>query len=373
MTSGGADIEGEAAAAAGERHLCLNCGTVLLDAYCQRCGQHAHVHRTLGAFWHDLSHSVLHFEGKVWRTLPLLAWRPGELTRLYAEGQRARFVSPIAMFLFSVFLMFAIFNSLGAYAFRDRDAKAAPGTVDSGRVRADSVAELEQDFKGERAENVSELSDLAAAREKVLARGGDTAPIDADVAAIRAEMATDQRHFAEVVALEQAEERRRIAHKQPIAGVAVHAGGPSVFGWLDEGYQRAKRNPKLLAYKLQSSAYKFSWALIPITAPFMWLLFLHRARYRRYRLYDHFVFVTYSLAFMSLWAVFYTFLKVGGMLGPPALIPFLIPPIHLYRQLRGAYALGRWSALWRTVAMMIFAFIAGGLFFMLLLTVGVLG
>ena len=40
------------------------------------------------------------------RTLPMLAWKPGELTRRYIDGQRARFVSPIALFLFCVFLMF---------------------------------------------------------------------------------------------------------------------------------------------------------------------------------------------------------------------------------------------------------------------------
>ena len=37
----------------------------------------------------------------------MLAWRPGELTRRYIDGQRARFISPIALFLFCVFLMFA--------------------------------------------------------------------------------------------------------------------------------------------------------------------------------------------------------------------------------------------------------------------------
>src|SRR5215218_3145918 len=96
---------------------CLNCGAALTGPFCAECGQHAHVHRTLGAFFHDFLHGVLHFEGKIWRTLPLLAWKPGELTRRYVDGQRARFVSPIALFLFSVFLMFAVLgltsNSFG--------------------------------------------------------------------------------------------------------------------------------------------------------------------------------------------------------------------------------------------------------------------
>ena len=40
-----------------------------------RCGQAAHIHKTLGAFFNDLLHGVFHFEGKIWRTLPLLAWQ----------------------------------------------------------------------------------------------------------------------------------------------------------------------------------------------------------------------------------------------------------------------------------------------------------
>ena len=40
-----------------------------------------------------LSSRVFHFEGKIWRTLPMLAWRPGRLTREYVEGRRASYVS----------------------------------------------------------------------------------------------------------------------------------------------------------------------------------------------------------------------------------------------------------------------------------------
>jgi hypothetical protein len=80
---------------------CLNCGTELVGRHCHECGQAAHVHRSVSAWWHDVAHSVLHFEGKIWRTLPMLAWRPGELTRRFIEGERARFVSPMALFLFT--------------------------------------------------------------------------------------------------------------------------------------------------------------------------------------------------------------------------------------------------------------------------------
>ncbi|WP_443018614.1 DUF3667 domain-containing protein [Sphingomonas sp. 7/4-4] len=66
--------------------MCLNCGTALIGAHCHHCGQSGHVHRSLGAVGHEIVHGVFHFEGKFWRTLPLLAWRPGDLTRRYVAG-----------------------------------------------------------------------------------------------------------------------------------------------------------------------------------------------------------------------------------------------------------------------------------------------
>ena len=60
----------------------------------------------------------------------------------------------------------------------------------------------------------------------------------------------------------------------------------------------AAENPALLVYKLQTSAYKFSWALIPHLGAVR-LAAVPVAARSGYRLYDHTVFVTYSIAFMT--------------------------------------------------------------------------
>src|SRR5690349_7883168 len=97
-----------------ENAACLNCGATLTGAYCASCGQPAHVHRTIVGLGHDILHSVFHFEGKLWRTLPELVINPGRLTRRYVHGERAKFVSPIALYLFTVFLMYAVFSVTGS-------------------------------------------------------------------------------------------------------------------------------------------------------------------------------------------------------------------------------------------------------------------
>ena len=73
--------------------------------------------------------------------------------------------------------------------------------------------------------------------------------------------------------------------------VNVHTG----LAGFDEKIKVAPKNPKLLVCKLQSSAYKFAWALIPLLLPFMWLIFAWR---QDYKLYDQAIFVTYSLSFV---------------------------------------------------------------------------
>ena len=106
---------------------CLNCDTPLIGPHCHQCGQAGHIHRTIGALFHDIAHGVFHFEGRTWHTLPLLFWRPGELTRRYVLGERVNFVSPMALFLFSVFLMVAAFGDKGRHARSTVGVASLPG------------------------------------------------------------------------------------------------------------------------------------------------------------------------------------------------------------------------------------------------------
>lgn len=329
---------GESAEAPGGN--CLNCGAELAGPYCHRCGQRAHVHRTVSAWWHDFLHSVVHLDGKFWRTMPLLAWHPGELTRRYVEGERARFISPLAMFLFSVFLMFAVFSFAGA---------DPVGLDDPAAARRDFAAEL----AGLRREEARLEAELGRSG------GGEAAgPAGARLADLRQEIAQRERAGA-------------MLEGAPIVDTDFSTG----WARLDEGIKKASENPALLFYKLQANAYKFSWALIPISMPFLWLLFLHRRRYRRdHGAYDHLVFVTYSIAFMSLAIIFLFLLRsIGFPAGIVNLAFFVIPPVHIYRQLRGAYRVSRFGAAWRTYLLLVFASIALTLFLLLLLAIGVLG
>lgn len=332
-------VEPDAGSTGGAGHTqettCLNCRTPLIGEHCHACGQRAHVHRTLSAFFHDLMHGVLHFEGKIWRTLPLLAWRPGELTRRYIDGERARFVSPIALFLFSVFLMVAVISISGTPFIATK--------IDNGG--------LSQSIDEAIADGTKEIAALET--RKTAATPTERPRVEKVLADKRKDLALLETMKSDGVA--------SAIISRPDSGIT------SDVGWLNEAFLKAKRNPQLLIYKLQSSSYKFSWALIPISVPFLWLLFPFS---RRFRLYDHTVFVTYSLAFVMLLVITASLIHLAG-LGKLAAIMVFIPPIHMYRQLSGAYGLSRASAAARAFLLCLFAGTALLLFGLIMLAFGI--
>jgi hypothetical protein len=136
---------------------------------------------------------------------------------------------------------------------------------------------------------------------------------------------------------------------------------------IEEAYHKAKQNPDLVLYKLKSNSYKWSWAIIPLSVPFVWLLFPFS---RRFRVYDHTVFVTYSLAFMTILVSVATVLAAIGV-NAIAPVILLIPPIHIYRQLRGTYGVGRWGALWRASVLLVVAILVLIAFILLMGALGI--
>ncbi|HAU21590.1 MAG TPA: hypothetical protein DCS24_03180, partial [Erythrobacter sp.] len=155
---------------------------------------------------------------------------------------------------------------------------------------------------------------------------------------------------ADIDNLEAAEEVLSTAESVAFKGEDGLAGSITNHGtgikWLDEGIiNKWRENPSLMLYKMQNNAYKFSWLLIPLSVPFVWLMFAWR---RRFKAYDHAIFVTYSLAFMSMLFIVLSVLaafRIGD--GWVFLALVVIPPLHIYKQLRGTYELSRFSALWR--------------------------
>jgi hypothetical protein len=208
-------------------------------------------------------------------------------------------------------------------------------------AKAEVAAEINSDQQ--------ELAQLQARRNTILKARGSTDKIDSRIRDLQSEI--------------QGLQAARSGKIQP-SSVNL-SGSERLPAVLREALVKARDNPELVIYKLKTNAYKYGWALIPISAPFVWLLFPFS---RRFKLYDHTVFVTYSLCFMLL------LLTAGTLLGMVSMtlagLAWFVPPFHMYRQLRGTYGVSRFGAIWRTFALTVFAFMAIGFFATLLVALG---
>jgi hypothetical protein len=88
---------------------CLNCGTPLTGPYCPQCGQrdippYPSVRElVVDAFW-ELSG----WDGRFAATVRALIRHPGMLTREFLEGRRARYLSPLRLYLMASLAYFVI-------------------------------------------------------------------------------------------------------------------------------------------------------------------------------------------------------------------------------------------------------------------------
>ena len=121
--------------------VCANCGAALTGPYCATCGQKARAtNPSVHDFVHEIVEELVHFDGKIFRSLWLLFARPGFLTQETFVGRRASYVSPFRLYLlFSVlfFAAFALAPTLIQLTYRPDDAeKLDPATI------AQRVAEI---------------------------------------------------------------------------------------------------------------------------------------------------------------------------------------------------------------------------------------
>lgn len=306
---------------------CANCSAPLSGPYCSQCGQPVHVHRSLLHMGEELLHGILHFDGKALRTLPMLVAFPGQLTRRYIDGQRTRYVSPLALFLFMIFMMFF----------------TASYTSDSlGETPAqlgNAVGRLEQQVGKARAQVATADARLAAAR----AAGGDTAALTQAAGNAREGLAEAEEALAAVRAV-------TVRPGAEGAGTSTPLNITTGIATVDAALKKAMKNPELTIYKLKNAASKFSFLLVPISLPFLWLMFFWK---RNVAMYDHAVFALYSLSFMALMFVVIMLLNRAGFDGVAGVLFFTAPPLHMFVQLKGTYGLRNGSAVWRTLALLL--------------------
>ncbi|WP_428150632.1 DUF3667 domain-containing protein [Brevundimonas sp.] len=341
---------------AGDDHAgaCSDCGEPTTGNFCANCGQPTHVHRTLLHLGEELLHGVMHFDARIWRTLPLLIANPGRLTREWIEGKRTRYVSPLAIFLFTVFLMFFAL-SFGGAALVPTETRSLDERIANTET---AIANLRQ--------QLVEVEPRVEADEP--GAEGVQAGLQAGLAASEGQLRALQEAKAEgprADGLAPGSWQANMA--DTVHGENFHVGiGDKK---MQEKILHKLGNPDLAVYKFQQTTYKFAFLLVPMSIPFVWLMFAWK---RGFTWYDHGVFVLYSLTFMSiLFMVLGVLGRMNGWFaGVLGTIGTFAVPAHMFAQLKGTYGLSIWSALWRTCLLLFFCVVVSTFFVLAIIALG---
>ncbi len=314
-----------------EPRTCLDCGAPVTGKHCEHCGQSGDVHvLSMREVAGDVTHSLLHLDSRVWRTLKLLILKPGELTREFIAGRHQRYLPPFRLYLAVSILFFALSALLPGFALIRTDASDdevfAPVII-TGQGQTGKTAATAQ----------SALDELPAELRQKLA----TAGVDAK-------------------AIEKAAARR-----EPCT-----ADLPKIFGvdWNDS-LNRACRKIRAdggaaLAERFAATAPKLMFLFLPLMAGVA-LLFYWRPR----RLYaEHLVLFLHNHAFTFLLILATqivsaaTLLKVPfiGILGFVNFLLFLYLFYYIYRSMRVVYGEGRLKTAFKFVALVSIYFLLLG-------------
>jgi hypothetical protein len=318
---------------------CLNCGTVVEGRHCAQCGQAADAHvLSIKEVMGDVTHSLLHLDSRVWRTLQLLVRRPGELTREFIAGRHQMYIPPFRLYLAVSIIYFALSALLPESGLLDVDAP----------VILDDASETVAAKPAPRAP--AELKDVTGELRKELA--------------------------AEGVPQEDIDEALENDSSCKVSIFGDTPNSTDLERTLSRACEQVKRDGgKLLAERFATTAPKLMFLFLPLMAGVA-LLFYWRPR----RLYaEHLVVFLHNHAFTFL------VLAVTALLNEIAELEFPLSgvlyfimflmwcwlPYYVYRSMRVVYANGRSLTLVKFLAISTIYFVLlgvtmlGGLLFTL--------
>lgn len=337
---------------------CANCETPLVGAHCHQCGQLAEdFHKSVWKLIEEAIESLLHLDGKLFRTLPNLVRRPGQLTREYLDGKRASQVAPFRMFLVILLIAFFVGHAASKAGGEKHDTvnvnAAAPHAAADGAVpasadhsAAEAAAPASTDQSGDTRRNMTPGSPEALAYEREVM--ADTSLTEAEkqtqLAAARGDWAAFGRHLADNVS----EQTGAAAAKAPEMADRDQAEKiRNLEHWFNARMEAVREDPARFALILEIWAHRVAILALPVSALMLTLLFAFN---RRYYVFDHVIFSMHSLSFQLLLLIVIMGLSI--VTGPIAWWLLVLSPVHLFIHMKGTYqrsavgTLARMFVLW---------------------------
>jgi hypothetical protein len=336
--------------------VCSNCETQLSGPVCHSCGQTSDTfHRPVWELFSEVIDGLFGVEGRLWRTLPPLMFRPGHLTRQYLSGVRMRYVLPFRLYLTASVLFFLIIAATGSFA---------PDTPTLDAEDAAAGEEAQEEFPSGVRDGFADSQLSEAGREEIEATVGSIISGVQDVTEDGVEAPPEDWRESAKLGIRQAllpEDFPDVAEDGETDVVPLDDGLNLTIDdttewprWLrekfaDQADSIIDDDGQQLAEEMQRWAPRLMFLMLPIYALLLAVTHFYK---RGYFFYDHLVVSLHFHAFL-----FFFFLMLMGLssLGIDATVLglgfVLWSNYYLYRIHRLVYRHGRFSSILRTLFM----------------------
>lgn len=355
---------------AGDDGHCSNCGTALKGPICHSCGQDADTfHRPVWSLVLEVLDGFFSFDGRFWRTIPALMFRPGRITRHYLSGVRARYVQPFRLFIVASLAFFLVFSL-------DRDMFSGSGPDSEQLAEAERILAQAETDDPEIAAQIDQLRErVGEAEEAQRAVEADPLVQQAQERQSRDEM---ERAMREALLPEDYPDAVRDEDGGSVTReladgtrMTVEADGVDVLPYSARAYLADRighviQDPDSWWRAVQTWTPRMIFVLLPIYALLLALMHFWR---RGLFLYDHLV---VSLHFHSfLFFLMTALILASPLIGGWGIVIFALwSNFYLYRLHRRVYLNGRFMSLIRVILLDLIYLVVLSIAFLALLAVG---
>ncbi|HEY3951714.1 DUF3667 domain-containing protein [Phenylobacterium sp.] len=308
---------------------CKNCDAELVGPFCHVCGQGADLHhRSILHLIYEAFEGLFELDGRLWRTLPALFFKPGGLARDYIDGRIVRHIPPFRCFLVAlVVFIFAAQNMTHRSTVisqrnvaRENARLATPqGRAEAAaKRRTEAAKDLRDDLKEAAADRDEELKDKDVSPQKTLAA------YNRRIGRVQARYARSMHHADRVA--------QGLPAKDPAEDAAKPAR-PDKTRWFEKGIKKAADDPDQYWNVVFNWGHRGAVGLLPIVG--LSLALVYRRRKDLY-VYDHLIVAMNLMSFgflVSAVGFLLPFSAMGWYFAAAAVWSL----VNLFQTLRGGY------------------------------------
>lgn len=328
---------------------CRNDGTELTGDYCHTCGQSAdEPRRAVMGLVQDFFVDTLAIDGKLFRTVGLLLWKPGALARRYLDGKRVRYSPPFRLYLFTtVFFFFAVFAQfqLPAPGAEEASADIAKSLGDlSEEEAAEARKELDEASEALREAGSDGLADFLQGVSDGLEDGeidaAEPAPQDEPSETEEASSEEDDGLNGRITVGDKGFPLEKESSDSVVAAIEADEDTPQ---WLKDvaprfadAAERLGDDPRLFVAQAKENLPRMLLLAPIVYAVILMFLYVYR---RKYYAYDHFVVSLYMHAALYAYLLLAILLNKLPFVGWLAVVPIgwgMLQPYLVFRQAYGS-------------------------------------